>query len=42
MSSYIDPNFIEKFFRESGFPNFGHVTVFREMEVSLLATILKR
>ena len=42
MSSYIEPIFIEKFFRESGFSNFGHVTVFREMQVSILAAILKR
>ena len=28
MFSYFEPNFIEKFFWESGFSNFGHMTVF--------------
>ena len=26
--SYFEPNFIEKFNWESGFSNFGHVTIF--------------
>ena len=28
MFSYFEPNFIEKFHWESGFSNFGHVTIF--------------
>ena len=28
MFSYIEPNFIEKIDRESGFSYFGHVTIF--------------
>ena len=31
--SYIEPNFIEKFFRESGFSNFGHVTIFAKWKL---------
>ena len=47
MFSYFEPNFIEKFFWESVFfsSNFGQsrrLTVFREMEISILAAILKR
>ena len=38
--SYFEPNFIEKFFRESVFSNFGDR--FREMEISILAAILRR
>ena len=41
MFSYFEPNFIEKFFWENGFSNFGHVTVIRKMEISMLAAILK-
>ena len=43
MFSYFEPNFIEKFFWESGFSNFGHMSVFfffffsREMEISIFS-----
>ena len=42
MSSYFEQNFIEKFFRESGFSNFWSRDSFRETEISILAAILKR
>ena len=42
MFSYFEPNFIEKFHWESGFSNFDHVTIFREMKIHFLAAILKR
>ena len=40
MFSYFEQNLIEKIFWESGFSNFG--MHFREMEISILAAILKR
>ena len=40
--SYFEPNFIEKFFRESVFFKFWSRDCFREMEISILAAILKR
>ena len=42
MFSYFEPNFIEKFYWESGFSNFGHVTIFAKWKFVFLAAILKR
>ena len=44
MFSYFEPNFIEKFFWESVFFSFKFWSRdrFREMEISILAAILKR
>ena len=42
MFSFIEQNFIEKFFRESGFSNFGHMTFCMKRKFVFLAAILKR
>ena len=42
MFSYFEPNFIEKFLWESGFPNFGQKSKWREIKIGYLAAILKR
>ena len=42
MSLYFEPNFIEKLFWESLFFKFWSRDRFREMEISILAAILKR
>ena len=33
MFSYFEPNFIEKIFLESGFSNFGQVTIFAKWKL---------
>ena len=40
-SYYFEPNFIEKFHWESGFSNFGQVTIFAKRKC-FLAAIFKR
>ena len=42
MFSYLEPNSIEKFFWESGFSNFGHMTIFAKWKLIMLSAILKR
>ena len=42
MFSYFEPNFIEKFYRESVFFKFWSRDYFRETKIRFLAAILKR
>ena len=42
MFSYSEPNFIEQFFLESVFSNFGQNQKWREIKIGYLAAILKR
>ena len=41
MFFYFEPTFIGKFHPESGFSNFGHVTIFAK-QICFLAAILER